>query len=93
MSLITYLILLAASGLIVGALARLALPGPDPMSFLQTIAVGLLGSLLAGLISIAIFGEEAAGGLILSVACSTLIVYFVRRSRGQGLSSTRREPF
>jgi uncharacterized membrane protein YeaQ/YmgE (transglycosylase-associated protein family) len=93
MSLITYLILLAASGLIVGALARLALPGPDPMSFLQTIAVGLLGSLLAGLISIAIFGEEAAGGLILAVACSTLIVYFVRKSRGQGLSSTRREPF
>lgn len=93
MGLLTYLILLAASGLIVGALARLALPGPDPMSFLQTIAVGLLGSLLAGLISIALFGGEEAGGLILSVACATLIVYFVRRSRGHGLSSTRREPF
>jgi hypothetical protein len=28
--LIVYLILLAVSGLLVGALARLALPGPDP---------------------------------------------------------------
>lgn len=93
MGLLTYLILLAVSGLIVGALARLALPGPDPMSFLQTIGVGLLGSLLAGVISLALFGGENAGGLILSVACSTLIVYFVRKSRGQGLSSTRREPF
>ncbi len=32
MSLIVYLIAIALSGLVVGALARLALPGPDPMS-------------------------------------------------------------
>ena len=55
--------------------------------------MGLLGSLLAGVISLALFGGENAGGLILSVACATLIVYFVRKSRGHGLSSTTREPF
>jgi uncharacterized membrane protein YeaQ/YmgE (transglycosylase-associated protein family) len=93
MSLLTYLILLALSGLIVGGLGRLALPGPDPMSLLATIGIGLAGSFLAGLVSLAIFGREAGGGLILSVGFATLIVYLVRRSRGQGLSSTRREPF
>jgi hypothetical protein len=35
--LLAYLILLAVSGLFVGALARLALPGPDPMTLFQTI--------------------------------------------------------
>ena len=39
MGLLTYLILLALSGLIVGALARLALPGPDPMGIGLAAAV------------------------------------------------------
>jgi uncharacterized membrane protein YeaQ/YmgE (transglycosylase-associated protein family) len=90
-SLLTYLILLAVTGLIVGGLARLALPGPDPMSIFQTIGIGILGSLLAGLISLAFFGRSG-GGLVLSVACATLLVYVVRRTRGQGLESTRRRP-
>jgi acetate kinase len=37
MSLLAYLIVIAASGLIVGGLARLALPGPDPMTAPQTM--------------------------------------------------------
>ena len=41
MSLLAYLIVLAISGLFVGALARLSLPGPDPMSIFQTILLGL----------------------------------------------------
>lgn len=92
MSLITYLILLAVTGLIVGALARLALPGPDPMSIPQTIGIGVLGSFLAGMVSLALFSGRSSGGIVLSVAFATLLVYFVRRSRGQGLESTRRKP-
>ena len=91
MSLITYLILLAATGLIVGGLARLALPGPDPMSIPQTMGIGVGGSLLAGLVSLAFFGR-AGGGIVLSVAFATGLVYLVRRSRGQGIESTRRRP-
>jgi uncharacterized membrane protein YeaQ/YmgE (transglycosylase-associated protein family) len=91
MSLLTYLIILAVTGLLVGALARLALPGPDPMSVLQTIAIGILGSMLAGIVSLAFFGRSG-GGIVLAVACATLIVYIVRKMRGQGLESTRRRP-
>ena len=44
---IGYIIALCLSGLIVGALARLALPGRDPMSIFQTMLVGIAGSLAA----------------------------------------------
>ena len=39
-----FILVLALEGLIVGALARLALPGPDPMGILATIGLGLAGS-------------------------------------------------
>jgi uncharacterized membrane protein YeaQ/YmgE (transglycosylase-associated protein family) len=85
MGLLLYLILLAFLGLMTGALARLALPGPDPMTLPQTIALGLAGSFLAGLIVWAIWGRGVPG-LVLSVACSTVILYFVRHSRGGSLT-------
>jgi uncharacterized membrane protein YeaQ/YmgE (transglycosylase-associated protein family) len=45
------IIVLAIEGLVVGALARLALPGPDPMGILATIGLGLAGSFLGGIVS------------------------------------------
>ena len=48
MSLLAYLLLLVLSGLLVGALARLALPGKDPLTIWQTILVGLDGLLRSG---------------------------------------------
>ena len=47
----------------IGAFARLALPGKDPLSLFQTMGVGIAGSLLAGLVTYLIFGDEAAPGL------------------------------
>ena len=77
---IMFIILLVLTGLIVGALGRLALPGPDPMSIGQTILVGIGGSLVAGIIGRLLFGGRG-GGFILAVLCSLGIVYLVRRSR------------
>jgi uncharacterized membrane protein YeaQ/YmgE (transglycosylase-associated protein family) len=85
MGLIAYLIALAFIGLILGALARLALPGPDPMSIPQTILVGIAGSFIGGLISWALFGR-GGGGLFISFVCSFVIVYAIRKSRGGDLS-------
>jgi uncharacterized membrane protein YeaQ/YmgE (transglycosylase-associated protein family) len=81
LSLILYLILLAISGLIVGALGRLALPGRDPMTVPQTILVGIAGSFAAGLVSLLIFHGRHGGGLLLSVAFAVLFVWLIRRSR------------
>jgi uncharacterized membrane protein YeaQ/YmgE (transglycosylase-associated protein family) len=84
-SLLAYLILLAASGFFVGALARLALPGPDPMTMFQTILLGLAGNFVAGVVVWLLWAHRLPG-LVLSVACSSVILYFIRRSRGGGLS-------
>jgi uncharacterized membrane protein YeaQ/YmgE (transglycosylase-associated protein family) len=81
MDVIPFLIALALSGLVVGALGRLALPGKDPMSVWQTILVGLAGSFLAGMIGALLFGRGVAS-IALSVLCATGIVYLIRRRRG-----------
>jgi uncharacterized membrane protein YeaQ/YmgE (transglycosylase-associated protein family) len=46
-------------GLITGGLARLAVPGPDPMPLWLTIAIGLAGSWGGGGIAAAIWGWDA----------------------------------
>ena len=86
MSIVLYLILLAISGLIVGGLARLLLPGRDPMGVGATMALGIAGSFIAGLIVWAISGEPRSGGFLLSVLVSVGLVYAVRRSRRGTLS-------
>jgi uncharacterized membrane protein YeaQ/YmgE (transglycosylase-associated protein family) len=73
---ISYIISLIVTGLIVGALARLVVPGPNPLSILATIGVGIVGALVGGLIA----GLIGAGWLItiiLEVALAALLVYFL----------------
>ena len=74
-----YLLLLALSGLIVGALGRLAIPGPNPMSVPMTIAVGIGGSVIGGLIGNLLFNRP--GGLVLAVLGAALIVWLMERRR------------
>ena len=85
MSLIAYILVLVVTGLVVGALGRLALPGRDPMGIGATILVGIGGSLAAGIVYALLFHRNG-GGIILSVAFATLIVYAIRRSRGGTLT-------
>ena len=85
MGLLTYIVLLALSGLVVGALARLALPGRDPLSIVQTIGLGIAGTFIAGLLVALVSGGRYGAGLPISIAASTVLMYFVRRSRGGGL--------
>ena len=86
MSLIVYLIVLALLGLVVGAFARLALPGRDSMTIPQTMGVGVAGSFIAGVVTYVISGGTAAPGFLVSLVFSVLIVYLVRRHRGGGLT-------
>jgi uncharacterized membrane protein YeaQ/YmgE (transglycosylase-associated protein family) len=85
-SLLAVILLLALQGLIVGAFARLALPGRDPLSLLQTMGVGLAGSFLAGIAVYLIAGDRAAPGFLGALIFSVAIMYFIRRSRGGGLT-------
>lgn len=74
-----YIIGLILSGLVVGALGRLAIPGPNPMSIGKTILVGMGGSFLGGLVGYALFRD--GGGMILSILGAALIVWLLERRR------------
>jgi uncharacterized membrane protein YeaQ/YmgE (transglycosylase-associated protein family) len=78
---IIYLIILFVVGLLVGALARLLLPGPDPMSIGMTALVGLCGTFSAGLFAWYVLHRHGAG-LLLSLVFSMLLVWIYRRSHG-----------
>jgi uncharacterized membrane protein YeaQ/YmgE (transglycosylase-associated protein family) len=73
------ILLLLLSGLVVGALGRLAVPGPNPMSIPMTILVGIGGSLIGGLVGNLLFNR--GGGVILSVLGAALIVWLVEKRR------------
>jgi uncharacterized membrane protein YeaQ/YmgE (transglycosylase-associated protein family) len=88
MSLIAYVLALLLSGLVVGALGRLAIPGRDPMSIPQTILVGIVASFIAGIVSAALLGRQA-GSVLLAVVVAAGIVYLLRRARGQRVEPHR----
>jgi uncharacterized membrane protein YeaQ/YmgE (transglycosylase-associated protein family) len=79
------LIYLAVSGLIIGALARLALPGRDPMGIFATIALGIGGSFIGGLVSALLW--HRAAGFVFSLIGAILLLYMYRRfAQGRGLT-------
>jgi uncharacterized membrane protein YeaQ/YmgE (transglycosylase-associated protein family) len=73
------------SGLVIGALARLIIPGPNPMSIPMTILVGIGGSIVGGIIGRLLFGRP--GGIILAIVCSALIVWLISRSQARRTST------
>ncbi len=77
---LAYLIGLVIVGLIVGGLARLLVPGPDPMGIGMTILIGIAGSFIAGILVRELHGTNGAG-FILSILCSAGLVYASRHSR------------
>lgn len=81
MGIIGFILATCVFGGIIGGLARLALPGPDPMTISQTILVGIGGSFGAGIVVRLLSGGRSDAGMIASVVGATGIVYLVRRSR------------
>jgi uncharacterized membrane protein YeaQ/YmgE (transglycosylase-associated protein family) len=76
-------------GLIAGAIARLLVPGRDPLGFLGTLILGLAGSLIGGFLADLIDSgndEFSPAGLLGSIvgAVIALLIYraFVGRRRG-----------
>jgi uncharacterized membrane protein YeaQ/YmgE (transglycosylase-associated protein family) len=76
---------LIITGLIVGALGRLVIPGRNPMGLPVTIAVGVVAALIAGLIARAI-GLGSVLQFIVAVVLAAAAVYLMSggmRSRGR----------
>ena len=73
------IILVMFFGFITGGLARLAVPGPDPMPVWFTVAIGLVGSAAGGAIAIAIWGRGTQAIGLLSFLGAVLLVVAYRR--------------
>ena len=74
-------------GLVAGALARLIMPGRDPMGIIATILLGIVGSIIGGLVSWAIWGADERGfqpaGILLSILGAIIVLWIWRMLRSR----------
>ena len=80
MGIIVFLIV----GLIAGFIARALVPGPDPMGWLGTMILGIVGSFVGGTLAALVFGgtlDLSASGLIGSII-GAIIVLLIWRAIG-----------
>ncbi|HEX2057209.1 MAG TPA: GlsB/YeaQ/YmgE family stress response membrane protein [Actinomycetota bacterium] len=73
------IVALVVAGLIIGVIARLLMPGRDPIGVVGTILVGIVGMVVGSYLWAAAFGDtqgvEWVGGIIATVA----LLYLYRR--------------
>lgn len=80
-----FILLLLLGGLIIGALARLLVPGPNPMGIGATILLGVAGSFIGGLIGRAIFGSRSGGSFLLAVLAAVVLLLIFQGGRRRSL--------
>ena len=83
---------LLLGGLVIGALGRFAVPGPDPMPLWATIGLGVVGAFVGGGIGLSLAGPLGALAGSVTVAALLIIGYrrFVQRRPITGPDARRR---
>ena len=90
-----FIIVLLIVGLIAGAIARLVVPGRDPIGFLGTIVVGVVGSFVGGFLGYVLFHKDAGqgalqpSGIIGSIIGAIIVLLIWRAMSGRGRSYRR----
>ena len=93
LGLIIYLLVI---GVVAGYLARLLVPGPDPMGFVQTVALGIVGSFVGGLLGYVLFdhdfdeGALQASGIIGSIIGAIIALLIWRAVAKRSATPARR---
>ncbi len=86
LGLIIYLLVI---GIIAGFLARLLVPGADPMSFWETVVLGVIGSFVGGFLGYVLFNKDfdegalQASGIIGSIVGAVIVLLVWRSMRGR----------
>ena len=84
-----FIIAMVIIGIIAGYVGRLLVPGPDPMSFVGTVVLGIAGSFVGGFLGYVLFDKDIgdgalqASGIVGSVIGAVLLLLVVR-SAGRG---------
>jgi uncharacterized membrane protein YeaQ/YmgE (transglycosylase-associated protein family) len=66
-------------GLVVGVIARLLMPGRDPIGILGTIVVGIVGAVIGGYLWAALFGNSKGVEWIGSILVAMALLWVYRR--------------
>ena len=72
-------------GLIVGAIAKLVMPGRDPGGIIVTILIGIVGAVVGGFIGRALgfYGPDQAAGFLMSFLGAVILLAIYRMIAGR----------
>ena len=72
-------------GLIVGAIAKLLMPGRDPGGIIVTMVLGIVGALLGGFIgrALGMYTADEPAGFIMALVGAVLVLFIYRISIGR----------
>jgi uncharacterized membrane protein YeaQ/YmgE (transglycosylase-associated protein family) len=82
-------------GIIAGYIGRALLPGPDPMGFVATVAVGIVGALVGWVLFTYALGigdsdKFDLGGVIGANIGTMIVLLLVRAARGRSTAAAPR---
>lgn len=73
-------------GIVAGFLARLLVPGRDPMGFIATVVLGMVGAFVGGFLADALFDDESIGWFGATVGAVIVLLIWnavvAKRNRG-----------
>jgi uncharacterized membrane protein YeaQ/YmgE (transglycosylase-associated protein family) len=72
-------------GLIVGAIAKLLMPGKDPGGIVVTMLLGIVGALLGGFAgrAMGLYGPNESAGIFMSILGAILVLFIYRMMIGR----------
>ncbi|WP_261564579.1 GlsB/YeaQ/YmgE family stress response membrane protein [Frankia gtarii] len=92
---VTFVVVMILLGLVAGAVARVVLPGPDPIGILGTIVVGVIGSFVGGFLGYVLFNKDIGegalqpSGIVGSIIGAILVLLIWRNVGGHSHSRSR----
>ena len=92
---IGFIIAMLVIGVVAGYLGRLLVPGRQPMSVVQTIVFGIVGSFVGGFLGYVLFDKDIKDGAlqtsgIVGAVIGTVIVLVLYNARGNSRRPRRR---
>lgn len=90
------IIVLLIVGIIAGFIARALVPGRDPMGFVGTLVLGIVGSFIGGFLGYLLFGKDLdegafqPSGIIGSIIGAVIALLVYRFATGRGGGRARR---
>lgn len=77
-------------GLVIGALAKLVMPGRDPGGIIVTMVIGIVGSILGGFIgqAMGLYGQNDPVGFLMALLGAILLLVIYRMATGRGRVTT-----